>query len=61
MFVTVTSPVSAAAGTFTLICVSDQEVTLAVSVDSTIKSLGNVIKLVDALEEPNVVPVMVTD
>ncbi len=60
VFVTVTSPVTAAAGTFTFIWVSDQTVTLALSVESTFSPFGNVIKLVDALEEPKAVPVIVT-
>ena len=62
MFVTVTSPVTAAAGTFTFICVSVQTVTVDVEVESTFTGnpLENVIKLDDALEEPNAVPVIVT-
>ena len=60
MFVTVTFPVTAAAGTFRVISVSVQAVTLAVSVESTLSPLENVTKLVDVLEEPKAVPVIVT-
>ena len=63
MFVTVTSPVTADAGTFTFICVSVQTVTVDVEVESTfcpVDPFANVIKLDDALEEPNAVPVIVT-
>ena len=59
-FVTVTFPVTADAGTFTFICVSVQTVTVDVEVESTFRPLENVIKLDDALEEPNDVPVIVT-
>ena len=59
-FVTVTSPVTADAGTFTFIWVSVHVVTVDVDVESTFRPLENVIKLVEALEEPNAVPVMVT-
>ena len=59
-FVTVTFPVTAAAGTFTFICVSVQVVTVDVEVESTFSPLENVIKLVDVLEEPKAVPVIVT-
>ena len=59
-FVTVTSPVTAEAGTFTFIWVSVHVVTVDVDLDNTVSPLENVIKLVEALEEPNAVPVMVT-
>ncbi len=61
LFVMVTSPDTAAAGTFTFIWVSDHTVTLAVSVESTVNPSEKVIKLVDALVEPNTVPVIVTN
>ena len=60
VFVTVTFPVTADAGTFTFICVSVQAVTVDVEVESTFWPVENVIKLVDVLEEPKAVPVIVT-
>ena len=59
-FVTVTFPVTARDETFAFIWVSVQVVTVDVDVESTFCPVANVIKLVDVLEEPNAVPVMVT-
>ena len=59
-FVTVTSPVTADAGIFTFIWVSVHVVTVDVDVESIVCPSENVIKLVEALEEPNAVPVIVT-
>ncbi len=60
VFVTVTSPVTADAGTFTFICVSDQVSDFCCLCRKHLSPFGKVIKLVDALEEAKAVPVIVT-